>query len=177
VTWSDEREIASLAQNLDNAVKVCAEIALRSGMNKTEPGKSESLALKVGLLEYSEPSDDAGVPPPNPKFGARKFGRWLDPHAHVTLVSYEAPVCILYVSNSDWAQETRSELYDLLQVGNFYKPTGAEQSPKGGTRRIFQAETPDEIRFLPTVTVDSFDAEDAKEPQLAVTVAMVSKES
>ena len=113
-------EVESLANNLDDAVKVCSSM-IASAANKSPPYRPEQVVRENGRLRNIVEPNASMLSLANPKFGTAKFASWFDPHANIVMMSYQnAPYCRIFVQNSQWAGRIRPSLERLVQVGDFW---------------------------------------------------------
>lgn len=153
VLGSADEEIRSLAVNLDNAIKLCTETAVRAAAGIKEAGKAERTAIDNGWLTW------VGDPPKQLVEHARgrpaRFGRWLDPHAVIYVIAYDAaPTCRILVGGSPWANVVRPALYAKIQDDNFWKSDGPEQPFEGDSvRTTFHADVSEKAKVRPVISV------------------------
>jgi hypothetical protein len=178
VSGSAADEIASLALNLDNVVKVCSGITVRVAAGSSELGKAEKQAASDGLLTW------LGSPPAElkaqtqAKYGPARFGRWFDPHASIWIIAYETtPTCRILVGGSAWTPSVRPALYAKMQDDAFWKMDGPEQPfQTDAVRAAFHADLPDGVPLLPMVTIVAPVKSVDGAMQLSIGVHIVKKE-
>ena len=176
IVGSRESEISSLAQNLDNVVKLCGELAVRVAVADTAAGRVETTSAARGLLKFTATPPAALAAAANAKYGAARFGQWFDPHATIWIIGYEkTPTCRILVTDSEWAADAVPELEKLVQVGNFWMPReSAEALPPGLVRSVFAAESAARGGVVPWLTITSFPGANASgKVQLTLSVSLV----
>lgn len=173
---SPEQEISDLAQNIDNAIKLCGEETARAATKRTEPGKTEQLALQKGLLKFVDNPPAALRDMANSeKFGPARFARWLDPHAVIWMViNTEQPICRILVGASPWTRFIRPQLYKHIQSDNFWKIDEAEK-PAGDKllQTNFYADLPQQKNVRPMLVVSAPKEEVEGALQLNVSVSII----
>lgn len=174
---SPEEEIASLASNLDAAIKVCTEESARAAARRTESGKVEKRATDAGMLTWT------AEPPQELVEQARgrpaRFGRWLDPHATIWMIAYDSyPSCRILVGGSPWAAQVRPTLYAKIMDDNFWKVDEAEKALEGGiVRATFYADLPANQAVRPMISVVAPTTSVEGALQLSIGVHVVNKEN
>jgi hypothetical protein len=132
-------EVASLAKNLDDAVKVCSSMIV-STANKSASYRPEQLARQNGRLHDIAVPDAGMLSLINPKFGPAKFANWLDPHAIIVMMNYRnTPYCRIFVEGAQWVNRIRPSLERLVQVGDFWRIEQFGQQTSAGERSVFKA--------------------------------------
>ncbi len=178
VTGPSAGEISSLAQNLDNIVKLCEELAVRAAMGDRAPGGRETASVARGLLKFTATPPAALAAAAKSSHGEARFGQWFDPHATIWIIGFEkAPTCRVLVTDSQWAAAAVPELEKRVQVGNFWKPrASADPLPPGLVRSVFTADSAARGGVVPWLTITS--APGASAPgkvQLTLSVSLVSE--
>ncbi|MEJ7925606.1 hypothetical protein WG908_02405 [Sphingobium sp. AN641] len=174
-----DREIRSLAVNLDNVIKACSAISVRGGSADKSIRRPEQAAIDRGLLTYSTDIPPNIVAASNPRFGKFRFGKWFDPHAQILILAYETtPLCLVLVGQSQWVQEARPELYALIQNDNFWKPSKIDQltSESDGSflHTVFIADTGNSSQPTISIMANTGPEKDGN-AQLTMTVSLISK--
>lgn len=174
---SPEEEIASLASNLDAAIKVCSEESARAAAHRTEIGKVEKRAINAGMLTWiSEPSQDLVE---QARGRPARFGRWLDPHARIWMIAYDSyPSCRILVGGSPWTAQVRPILYSKITDDNFWKVDEAEKSLEGDmVRATFYADLPANQAVRPIISIVAPKTSVEGALQLSIGVHVVNKEN
>jgi hypothetical protein len=175
---SQDGEILSLAQNLDNIVKLCGELAVRAALADSQVGRLETASVARGLLKFTATPPPALAAAAKSTQGAARFGQWFDPHATIWIIGFEkAPTCRVVVTDSEWAAAAVPALEKLVQAGDFWKPhASADPLPPGLARSVFRADGAARDGIVPWLTITS--APGAKAPgkvQLILSVSLVSE--
>jgi hypothetical protein len=147
-------EVASLAKNLDDAIKVCSSIIV-STTNKAGPYRPEQVVRQNGrMIDIANP--DAGLSSfANPKYGPANFASWFDPHSVVVMMSYrDTPYCRVFVEGAAWVNEIRPELERLVLVDDFWRVEKLGEQTPAGQRSVFKAQLPKGEAIL---TITGFD--------------------
>ena len=176
VSGSAEMEVASLAVNIDNAIKVCSEESARAAAGRSEIGKIEKRAVDAGLLKWiGNPSAPLVA---QAKGRPARFGQWFDPHATIWMIAYDSyPSCRILVAGSPWTMHVRPALYAKIQDDNFWTLGEAEQPfDQGLVRASFHAQLPPTVNIRPQLSVVAPVSPSGGAIQLSVGVHMVSKE-
>ena len=176
---SREAELESLAQNLDGVVKVCSAMAVRGGSSDKSIRRPEQFATDRGMLTFLETVPAELEQARTPAFGPARFGRWLDPHATIYLLAYDNnPVCRALVFNSEFVNDVRPKLFNLIQLDNFWKSTEIDSQVESTTgpllRSVFLSPPGVNVQPMVSVTANGGSVK-AGQTQMTIAVSLVAK--
>jgi hypothetical protein len=175
----DDREIESLAINMDKTIQACGVHAARFNRN----GDINILPQRGIELTDNGPEEIKRLASPS-TFGRSRFHHWFDPHAQIWLIaSSEKPSCRVAVSHSEWIGRIGEKLDSLVQVGNVWRPAKDGESPlqttekNGLSSKVYVVDTPENVSVRPTLMIltDSAGTQLPGAQQMIITVVMMSK--
>jgi hypothetical protein len=150
VVWSDEREAAALAKNIDKAIQAC-------DVQITEP-TPEARAAQQNLTArgiHFQDTAPAVVMSANGTMGRAKYHQWFDAHATIWLTAYlDKPACRVIVYDSRYVVKARPEIGRLAQVGNFWQRDEARSvAGSSGHRDYYVGTAPANVRWKPILII------------------------
>lgn len=150
IVWSDEREAAALAKNIDTAIQAC-------DLQVTEPtpdarAAQRSLTKRGIQFQDTAPAVVMGV---NGTMGRARYHRRLDPHATVWVTAYlNKPACRVIFMESRYIDKARREIDRLAQVGDFWHRDDARSIIKAGLRRaVYTAKAEEKAHSQPILII------------------------
>lgn len=174
----EKREFQWLAENLDNAIKTCSELAIRGARGGTEAGKREKLAVESGILRFLPTIPDS-FRAFTERHGAARVGSWIDPHTQILLVAWDkAPTCRILVSPSAYVGGARPELIRLVQSDNFWKQQGADQTVEGDfIRTVLIPDDNPQAQVRPVLSITYNSSASEGQVMLNIGVSLMQKDS
>lgn len=155
-SWDDEREITSLATNIDKAIQACGlQVSERDRERRATQRTIEERGIRFTDTAPEIVKSLTGM------LGASRYHKWFDLHAEVWLVaSVGQPACRILVSKSAWVSKIGPTLDKLIRVGNFWRPARHDENilqstlePGAPSNAMYLMDTPDGVPVRPMLII------------------------